>query len=56
MQNIFKENGLEVVVECNKKIVNYLDITLNRNDGTYKPYHKAVNIIQYTRKIKTIRT
>ena len=29
------------------KIVNYLDITFNLNDGTYLPYQKPDNIIQY---------
>ena len=29
------------------KIVNYLDVTLNLNDGTYRPYQKPDNIIQY---------
>ena len=30
------------------KIVNYLDVTFNLNDGTYRPYQKPDNIIQYT--------
>ena len=29
------------------KIVNYLDVTFNLNDGTYRPYQKPDNIIQY---------
>ena len=29
------------------KIVNYLDKTFNLNDGTYRPYQKTYNIIQY---------
>ena len=29
-------------------IVNYLDVTSNLNDGTYRPYQKLDNIIQYT--------
>ena len=28
-QNIFHENNLSIIVKCNLKIVNYLDITLN---------------------------
>ena len=40
LQAIFKENDLDIVIECNKKIVDYLDITLNLNDSTFKPYHK----------------
>ena len=29
------------------KVVNYLDVTFNLNDGTYWPYQKPDNIIQY---------
>ena len=29
------------------KIVNYLDVTFNLNNGTYRPYQKQNNIIQY---------
>ena len=39
-QNIFNENGLKIEILCNLKIVDYLDVTLNLNDGTYKPYRK----------------
>ena len=28
------------------KVVNYLDVTFNLNDGTYQPYQKTDNIIQ----------
>ena len=27
-----------VIIECKMKIVNYLDVTFDLNDGTYKPY------------------
>ena len=40
-QAIFKENNFEIVIECNKKIVDYMDVTLNLNDGTFKFYHKT---------------
>ena len=47
LQKIFKNNGLDVIIECNMKVVNYLDVTFNLNDGTYWPYQKPDNIIQY---------
>ena len=47
LQKVFKNNGLNVIIECNVKIVNYLDVTFNLNDGTYRPYQKPDNIIQY---------
>ena len=30
-----------------KKVVNYLDVIFNLNDGTYRTYQKPDNIIQY---------
>ena len=47
LQKVFKDNGLDVFVECNMKKVNYLDVTFNLNDGTHRPYQKPGNIIQY---------
>jgi len=37
---LFKQHGLSLEIECNLKTVNYLDITLDLNKGTYKPYRK----------------
>ena len=44
---LFKENGLSLEIECNLKIVNYLDITLDLNNGTYKPCRQPNNEILY---------
>ena len=44
---IFKDFELDIVIECNKKVVNYLDVTFNLDDSTYRPYHKPDNNIQY---------
>ena len=46
-QSLFKKYGLEILTECNKKVVDYLDVTFNLKDGTYKPYHKPDNKITY---------
>ena len=43
----FKENRLSLEIECNLKTVNYLDITLDLNTGTYKPYRKPNDEILY---------
>ena len=40
-QNLVKEKDLDIVVKCNLEITNYLDITLNLNDGSYRPYRKT---------------
>ena len=47
LQRIFKENHLDIVISCNMKVVNYLDVTMNLGDGTYRPYHKPNNEIMY---------
>ena len=43
IQKIFKENKLDIVIKCNMKLFNYLDVTLNLNNSNYKPYHKPDN-------------
>ena len=37
-QKLFKEKDLDI--QCNLKITNYLDITLNLKNGSYRPYRK----------------
>ena len=39
-QKLFKEIELDIIIQCNLKITIYLDITLNLNDGSYRPYRK----------------
>ena len=46
-QSLFRKYGLEIITECNKKVVDYLDVTFNLKDGTYKSYHKPDNQISY---------
>ena len=38
-------NGLDVIIDCYMKIVNYLDITFHLNNRTYRPYQKPDSII-----------
>ena len=48
LQRLFKEYDLEIIAESNQKIVNYLDVTLNLKDGTFRPpYHKPDDQIRY---------
>ena len=49
LQKTFKGFGLEILTESNLRIVNYLDVTLNLNDGSFKPCDKP-DIIQYVNK------
>jgi hypothetical protein len=45
--NIFREHGLRITIEANKKVVNFLDVTLNLTNGNFKPYIKTDNHPQY---------
>ena len=47
LQRLFKEYDLEIIAESNQEIVNYLDVTLNLNDGTFRSYHKPGDQMQY---------
>ena len=40
-QKMFKNKGLDIIINCNMKIVNYLDVTLNLNNGSYCPYNET---------------
>ena len=47
LQRLLKEYNLEITAESNQKIVNYLGITLNLKDSTFRPYHKPGDQMQY---------
>ena len=47
IQKVFRDHGLDIVIQCNMKIVNYLDATFNLNTGTTSPYRKADNETDY---------
>ena len=47
LQRLFTEYDLEITAESNQIIVNYLDVTLNLKDDTFRPYHKPNDQIQY---------
>ena len=43
----FKTLGLQITITTNMKIVNFLDVTFNLTDGTYKPYKKPNDELMY---------
>ena len=45
--NIFGKHDLKITIEANKKIVNFLDVTLNLSSGKHMPYNKPNNIPLY---------
>ena len=51
---LLKKYDLEITAEGNQKLVNYLDVTLNLKEGTFRPYHKPGDQMQHIyRKPKT---
>ena len=50
LQKTFKDFVLEIVAESNLRIAYYLDVTLNLNDGSFRPCDKPDDIIQYINK------
>lgn len=44
---IFSKYKLQVTIEANKRVVDFLDVTLDLNSGRYSPFHKANNTTQY---------
>ena len=50
IEAVFKSNGLGTTAESNVRIVNFLDVTINLDDGTFKPYCKPNNIPVYINK------
>ena len=48
--SIFAKYGLKITIEANKKVLNFLDVTLNLANGKYLPYNKPGNIPLYVNK------
>ena len=49
-QKLFQQHSLKLTIKSNLKIVDFLDVTLNLTDSTYKPYHKPNDEICYIHK------
>ena len=47
MCEIFKHNSLQITIEANKKVVDFLDITLDLRTAIYKPYKKPNSNLTY---------
>ena len=50
VNNVLKYHGLKITIEANKKIVNFLDVTLDLTSRCYKPYMKPSNKLLYVHK------
>ena len=47
---IFEDTGFVINIETNLKIVDFLEITFNLNNCTYRPYEKPDNLLLYVNK------
>ena len=50
IQKLFKDNHLDIIIQCNLKIVNYLNVTFNLSNAKYRPFCKTSNEITYIHK------
>ena len=50
IQKLFKDNHLNITIQCILKIVNYLDVTFNLSNATCRPFCKPNNVIAYIHK------
>ena len=50
IQKLFKDNHLNMTIQCNLKIVNYLYVTFNLSNATYQSFCKPNNKIAYVHK------
>ena len=42
--NLFKESGINITIQNNLKIVNFLNVKMNLNTSMYRPYRKPDNM------------
>ena len=47
IQKIFRDKGLDITIQCNMKIVDYLDVTMNLNEGSFRPFRKPDDKTNY---------
>ena len=50
IQAIVQDNELKMTIQCNLKIVDYLDVTFNLTDCSYHPFNKTNYEINYIHK------
>ena len=48
--SMYKEEGLKITAEANLKTVQFLDVTFNLNDGSFKPFIKPNTQLRYVSK------
>ena len=48
--SVENENELKITIQCNLRIVDYLDVTFNLTDSSYRPFNKTNNEINHIHK------
>ena len=48
--DIFRKNGLVIEANANIKVINFLDVTFDLSRGSFSPYKKPNNVINYVHK------
>ena len=48
--DLFRKNNLKITVEVNMKVIDFLDITLDLAENTYKPFLKPNNTLLYVKR------
>ena len=44
---VFKDEGLDITIDANLKVMNFLDVEVDLNTGTHKPFTKPNNTLLY---------
>ena len=47
---IFRKNSLSIEANANMKVINFLDFTFDLNRGSFSPYKKPNNVINFVQK------
>ena len=50
LHEIFKGHGLEITTEQPSQVANFLDVTLNCRDGSFRPFRKENSITEYVHR------
>lgn len=50
LHKIFKDHGLEITTEHPSQVANFLDVTLNCRDGSFRPFRKENSITEYVHR------
>ena len=46
-QSLFEQKDMQIIIECDLRVVNRLDVTFNLNNDSYRSYRKPNDETQY---------